>query len=122
MRGREQHLRSADRFEQFLKQIDHNQQQHREWVVIVMFHIAMHYVDAFLATKMSQVTAHGDRWAKMASLPETRVLGATMMTLYNDAKEARYEGGEYAPLDLGPIRKRYLTVRTAMRSALGLPP
>lgn len=122
MRGREQHLRSAERFERFLAQIDHDQQPYREWVVIVMFHIAIHYVDAFLATKKGKVTAHGDRWAKMENEPETRVLGGTMMTLYGDAKEARYEGGEYAPMDLEPIRKRYKTIRTAMRSALGLAP
>lgn len=121
MPGRETHLRSVARFEAFLAQISVPAQQHREWIVIVWFHIALHYVDAFLATKgHSQVGEHADRWAKMTNYDETRKIGEIFHELYKDAKEARYEGTEFAPLDLEPIQRRYDQARQAMRNALGL--
>ncbi|MBI2219430.1 MAG: hypothetical protein HYU51_19295 [Candidatus Rokubacteria bacterium] len=119
MPARDEHLRSAQRFEGFLGQINHPQQPYREWVVIVWFHIALHYVDAFLATKgHPQIEGHSDRWAKMANEAETRSIQATMLQLYKDAKEARYQATEFAPLDLRTAR--YNRVRQAMRGALGL--
>ena len=121
MPGRDDHLRQADRFEAFLRQINVPGQAYREWVVIVWFHIALHYVDAFLATRgTAQTDNHNDRWAKMANHAETRAISDEFHRLYKDAKEARYEGGEYTPMDLEPIERLYLRVRTAIRQALGI--
>ena len=62
-------------------------------------------------------------WSKMANCGETRGgVAQDYHRLYKDAKEARYEGGEYTPLDLAPIEKRYLSIRAAMRKALSLSP
>lgn len=51
---------------------------------------------------------------------ETRAIFEAYEQLYKDAKEARYEGGEYAPADLQAIERRYTKVIGAMRQALGL--
>ncbi len=121
MPGRDEHLRQAQRFEAFLKQIHTPAQPYKEWVVIVWFHIALHYVDAFLAGKgHPQVAGHSDRWGKMARYDETRPLGTAFQRLYKDAKEARYEGGEYTPADLEVIERVYRRIRGAMRTALSL--
>lgn len=121
MPGRDEHLRQAQRFEAFLKQIHTPAQPYKEWVVIVWFHIALHYVDAFLAGKgYPQVAGHSDRWGKMARYDETRPLGTALQRLYKDAKEARYEGGEYTPADLEVIERVYRRIRGAMRTALSL--
>jgi hypothetical protein len=123
MADREGHLRQVERFEAFLKQINTPTQTHREWVVIVWFHISLHYIDAFLAQNgWDAVEGHSGRWSKMPSFAETRALSQDFHRLYKDAKEARYEGGEYTPLDMAPIEKRYLAIRTAMRKALSLSP
>jgi len=122
MSNREGHLRQADRFENFLKQINTPAQSYKEWVVIVWFHIALHYVDAFLALNgIDAVEGHTGRWPKLTAFPETRAIYDVYEQLYKDAKEARYAGGEYTPLDLVPIEGRYNQVRSAMRKALGLP-
>lgn len=72
MPGRSQHPLSADRFESFAA---HIAPQHLEWLVIVWFHIALHYVDAFLAVQgHEQIAGHSDRWAKMANSLETRAV------------------------------------------------
>ncbi len=121
MPGRDEQLRQAQRFEAFLKQIHTPAQPYKEWVVIVWFHIALHYVDAFLAGKgHPQVAGHSDRWGKMARYDETRPLGTAFQRLYKDAKEARYEGGEYTPADLEVIERVYRRIRGAMRTALSL--
>ncbi len=121
MPRRDEHLRQADRFEAFLRQISVPTQPYKEWVVIVWFHIALHYVDAFFATKgFPQVEGHSDRWTKLARYPETQAIYESYERLYKEAKEARYEGGEYTPIDLQSIERLYNQVRSAMRAALGL--
>jgi hypothetical protein len=119
MPGRDEHLRQAERFEAFLKQI--TPLPHKEWIVIVSFHIALHYVDAFLATKgHAQIDGHSDRWTKIARYPETRAIEDDYRRLYKEAKEARYDGGEFTPKDLESVEKLYRNVRSFLRKELGL--
>src|SRR5262245_17874434 len=111
MPGREDHLRQAERFEGFLAQIDTPTQTFREWCVIVRFHIALHYVDAFLATKDHfQVEGHSDRWTKMSRYDETKAIESKFRRLYKDAKEARYDGGEFTSADLTSVDGLYQAV------------
>ena len=90
MPDRAEHLHQAGRFEGFAASINTPEQPYREWVVIVWFHIALHYVDAFLADEAHpQIAGHSDRWAKMGNYPETRVMVEPFERLYKEAKEAR---------------------------------
>lgn len=79
MPDRETHLVQAQRFEAFLKQVDRSDQTYREWIVIVWFHIVLHYVDAVLAEKKRwhQIESHADRTAKMHNCEETRAIYET---------------------------------------------
>ena len=121
MPDRSEHLRQAGRFEAFVASINTPAQPYREWVVIVWFHIALHYVDAFLAEQgHPQIAGHGDRWAKMGNAPETRVILEPFERLYKEAKEARYHGGDYTPADLSTVERLYQRVRAAMRETLRL--
>jgi hypothetical protein len=121
MPGRDEHLLSAGRFEAFAAHINTPGQPYREWVVIAWFHIALHYVDAFLAQQgHAQIAGHSDRWAKMSAQAETREITVPFERLYKEAKEARYEGGQYTPLELDAVRPLYDLVRGRMRAALGL--
>ena len=123
MPGRDEHLRIVGRFEAFLQQINTPTQPYREWVVIVWFHVALHYVDAFLATKgHEEIEGHSGRWAKLPNYDETRPLAETFHRLYKEAKEARYEGADFAPPDLAAVERLYVKVRGAMRTALGHQP
>ena len=118
MPGRSQHLLSADRFESFAA---HIAPQHLEWLVIVWFHIALHYVDAFLAVQgHEQIAGHSDRWATMANSLETRAVRIESEQLYKEAKDARYQGTVYTPADIATVWPLYDGVRSAMRAALGL--
>lgn len=125
MPGRDAHLPSVDRFERFERQINTPAQEFREWVVIVWFHIAIQYVDAFLAVHGDlQVSDHSDRWAKLAAKQkhDSRVVavGEELHELYKDAKQARYQGREYDDAKFERARRRYEMIRRTMRAALGL--
>ncbi len=62
----------------------------------------------------------GRRGSDPINQDETRKIFDNFERLHKNAKEGRYEGGEYAPLDLAAIEARYNTVRSAMRKALNL--
>ena len=80
-----------------------------------------HLVDAFLAEHgHAQIAGHSDRWARMSAQVETREITPPFERLYKEAKEARYEGGQYTPLELDAVRPLYELVRGRMRAALGL--
>jgi CHAD domain-containing protein len=121
MPGKDQHLTQISRLESFLKQLDSPEQPYKEWVVIVWFHIAIHYVDAFLAADRDwkQIDGHSDRTAKMGSCPATRAIIEDYHRLYKEAKQARYECTEFTKYDLDAVRPLYESVRNAMRRALG---
>jgi hypothetical protein len=121
MPNRESHLLQAERFESFLKQIERPDQIYKEWVVIVWFHIALHYVDAFLAVKNhDQIADHSQRWALMENFPETRSIFGHFQRLYKESKEARYQGTPFTGPDLDGVKPLYIQVRDAMRKSLGL--
>jgi len=56
----------------------------------------------------------------MSAQAETREITEPFERLYKEAKEARYEGGQYTPADLDAVRPVYELVRGRMRAALGL--
>ena len=122
MPDRETHLVQAQRFEAFLRQIDRPDQTYKEWIVIVWFHIALHYVDAVLAEKKHwhQIESHADRTAKMHNCEETRAIYETYHQLYVEVKEARYQGTAFSSADLAAVKPHYEGVRAAMRKALRL--
>jgi hypothetical protein len=122
MPDRDGHLLSVSRFEAFLKQMDRQDQIYKEWIVVVWFHIALHYVDAVLADKKRwfQIEGHSDRAARMQNCDDTRVIHEAYHSLYAESKQARYQGTGFTALDLAAVKPLYDTIRTAMRRALQL--
>lgn len=124
MPGKDEHLRIAGRFEAFLKQVDTPQQTYTEWIVVLWFHISLHYVDAVLSAKHGwhAVEGHTGRTPKMTNCSDTRPIRDDYQELYKEAKQARYEGTGFTQADLAQIRPLFVRVRSAMRAALNLPP
>lgn len=117
-----EHVFEAEQFEAFLKIITTSAAQHRGWRVTVWFYIALHYVEAFLVTKSRRRRDHLERAEAMEHHPETRAIENAYHRLYKFSREARYEGTPFTDDDLRHIEPLYLSVRQAMRSALGLSP
>lgn len=122
MPGKGEHLTPISRLEAFLKQLDSPDQIYKEWVVIVWFHLAIHYVDAFLSDEKGwhQIDGHSDRTAKMGACAATRAIAEDYHRLYKEAKQARYECTQFTKYDLDDVRPLFERVRDAMRQALKL--
>lgn len=59
---KEGHLSKAFNNEIFLNTFDLNKTKHLDWAITVMFYSALHYVDAYLATKnILKVEGHPER-------------------------------------------------------------
>ena len=56
----------------------------------------------------------------MGNYRETRAIIEPFERLYEEAKEARYHGGNYTPADLSTVERLYQRVRAAMRETLRL--
>lgn len=90
-------------------------------MVIVRFHVCLHYLDAFLATKGYAVVAgHSDRLTKIRLQDETKPIAEDYHRLYKEAKEARYEGAEFTSADLESVERLYSRVRNRVRAILQL--
>jgi hypothetical protein len=113
-------LALADRFESFLKTIS-DSSPYKEWIVVVWFYIALHYVDAVLAENgYRRIEGHSNRLATLANVTATREVRADFLQLYEESKEARYYGTQYTHADLANVRPLYALIRERMRAALGV--
>ena len=78
-----------------------------------------------MAMRIYNSTAVRERETKKADLASMlsvseRTIRDWLSRIDKDAKEARYDAGEYTPRDLDPIRRRYERLRERLRQILGL--
>ena len=87
-----------------------------EWVPVISFYAAYHYVNAYLATQpgISHRLGHDAMQRYVAILTELRPIQAHYFALFNDCNAARYElqrvyrawAQQRFDRDLEPIRRR----------------
>ena len=95
------HLAKAARFEAFLEALSANDNEHPEWIVIVQFYTALHYVDAFYAVRGHvHVGGHGRRRQLLRTFPETSAVEDVYRLLEKASQEARYEGEPFDQVDV----------------------
>jgi hypothetical protein len=84
------HLRKARHNKEFLATIDVGGPRFLDWAVTVLFHCALHYVEAWFSRKLNRhFTSHGDR-NQAVNRFLVRIAGG-YLRLYNRARLARYE-------------------------------
>ena len=113
------HIAEAQKFEAVLAELE--AAAHYGWVMVLRFYVALHYVEAVLQPKIPRRRNHETRRYDMARVAETAAIIADYRILETLSREARYECTPFTPRDLTHYEPVYLKVRTAMRSALGLP-
>ena len=113
------HIAEAQKFEAVLAELEAT--AHYGWGMVLRFYVALHYVEAVLQTKIPRRRNHETRRYDMARVAETAAIIADYRILETLSREARYECTPFTPKDLTHYEPVYVKVRTAMRSALGLP-
>jgi hypothetical protein len=113
------HLSQAGRFTSFLSSLS-PEQPYKEWLLVLWFYIALHYVEAFLVTVRPRLRTHESRREDMRQFPETRAILNEYQQLYKLSKEARYDGTPFTQADIDRFRPLYLKVVAHMKATLGI--
>lgn len=120
MPKKETHVDQANHNKDFWISVVGSSNLYFDWVVIGMFYEAVHWIEAFLATKNMHSSSHRQRFQTMARLPETRgdlALIADYDFLRIDSENARYWGHKPTVSEienLKPLIKRIRTTLTAL--------
>lgn len=118
MPTRDEHLRQAERNEQFLNSI--NSSLFPEWRVVIMFYISLHYVDAFLAQRAIHPRTHGDRLIQVRST--LRTVFFDYRRLLGRSEDARYNAVLFTEPEAQQLfDDEFTRVRSYLRARLGLP-
>lgn len=82
-----------------------------DWIVIVYFYTALHYIDAYLASDWSlkSVSSHTERENFIvASKQDLEPVISKYFHLKDDSVEARYEARQFSKEEVDELRQDYL--------------
>lgn len=115
-----EHLTQAGHNEKLLSKLRGG--EFDDWEVTVMFYIALHYVDAYLAKvhKIDDPGDHSERERYVSEKNHTRTLYGNYMRLKSRSVQARHYCHEFEPRELEKLRDADLRViRDRMLAAIG---
>ncbi|MDO8689901.1 MAG: hypothetical protein Q7R39_07795 [Dehalococcoidia bacterium] len=123
------HIEKAERNEEFYNSFGLSTSTFNEWAAVVLFYVAMHYVDAILAREagipstFQHPTSHVRRNSALSMCPTLNSIASAYLHLYNRSREARYDFINFPDGYLGQLQASYFDpTRQNLRTALGLPP
>lgn len=119
MPGATEHLIQAKHNEKLLAKLGGG--EFDDWEVTLMFYIALHYVDAYLAKvhKIDDPGDHAERDRLVAEKNHTRTLYGTYMRLKSRSVQARYYCSDFDPAELEKLRNADLRlIRDRMLAAV----
>ena len=97
----QQYLRKAERNERLAEELASLPQRYPEWEITTLFYSALHYVNAFLATREQSANFHRERYDLLDSLTN---LGKDYGTLFQRSMNARYEYDEFTVQEVDRIK------------------
>lgn len=84
-----EHIAKAEAFERVPAIFDEGNPDHWDWIAVVAFYAALHWVDAYLATQGRHPQNHRERNLIVTLLP----IAFEYSLLYSTSRRARYEAG-----------------------------
>lgn len=119
MPSKPEHLSKAAHNEQFAEKLSKDGQyaNYRDWVVTAYFYSAIHYVEAFLASKSPPVhsSRHRIRDDEIATDPQLLPIYDDYRELKDHSSNARYDMWNPTPID---ISKYVVPIHGAIKSHL----
>ena len=97
----QQYLRKAERNERLADELASLPQRYPEWEIIILFYSALHYANAFLATRGQSADYHRERYDLLDSQTS---LGKDYDTLFQRSMNARYDYDEFTTQEVDRIR------------------
>lgn len=114
MANKDEHVSWAKHNYSFWTSFDMNTSPFIDWVVTGIFYEALHWVEAFLATKGHHSDTHGNRaWAMHRHTPELGAIQTDYNTLKMDSENARYRCYKHTVED---VQKDIIPLLNSVRS------
>ena len=113
----ERHLPQAERNERAADAMASLPDRYTEWEVAMLIYSALHYVDAFLATRGLHPRSHIERKEQMANLTS---LARYYDILFKRSMNARYHLYQFTPQEVDRIKNgAFCRVKEEMLALLG---
>jgi hypothetical protein len=121
MPSREDHLRQAQHNREFSESLD--PASYPDWLATGLFYTALHYIDAFLATKSIHPGKHDVRDRCVARVQELRPLHDHYRALKDSSRTARYyPSTSFSLAHLQSLRNIHLErIRVGLRPYILIP-
>lgn len=122
MPNQQEHLDKAAHNERFLDTFDVDSTPYLDWVVIVAFYIAVHYVDAYLALRgYEHIGDHKTRGNLVILDSDLRAVADPYFQLKDDSEGARYDVQQFTTRMVNEILHNFLEpVRCHIQQLLGI--
>ncbi len=119
MPTKDQHIQKASDNEAFAGKLDTASQVSVNWKLIILFYVAVHYVEAYLAKSLGMhVRSHTTRDSYIAREANLRKIGTSYMHLKYYGYNARYEPDEFTAADVNDALGYLATVKAAISPLL----
>jgi uncharacterized protein YpmS len=117
------HILQAEHNEACYKQLASTSTEFADWQVTTLFYSALHYVDAYLASKGHSVTDHKMRNFLVSSESQLRALATEYIELFDRSLDSRYKLVQFTPQAAQALYNGdYRAFRDAIRLMLKLSP
>jgi hypothetical protein len=117
MPPRDDHLAKAEHNERFAQHFDLATTPYRDWVVTSLFYSAVHYVEAYLATRGQHSTDHRVRDSQIYRDANLTQIYNEYNDLKNDSINARYYLYQFTPTEVhNHAIPNHLKVKTLIAS------
>ena len=100
----QQYLQKAERNEKLADDLASLPQRYPEWEITALFYSALHYANAFLASRGQSAEFHRERYTLLASQTS---LGKEYDTLFHRSMNARYDIYDFSEHEVDQIRSLY---------------
>jgi hypothetical protein len=114
--NKEEHLNQASRNEKLAQSLA--QTEYREWTVTVLFYVAVHYIEAFLAVRHLHCDDHSERSEKIRQIPELRKIAKEYDALRTLSRQARYHALPIQPEDVNIAQQKLDVIRAQINYVL----
>ncbi len=123
MPPRDQHIqRAVDNEDFYHRRLDLREPIDRSWGVVVLFYAALHWVDAYLATKNIHPADHHVRDQYVGMEANLRRIGPSYQLLEDRSRDARYQLLPFTAPQIQDLEtNHFVPIRDHVKRLLGLP-
>lgn len=111
------HIQQAEKNEEFFSSFNLKNTRFLDWAITALFYSALHYVDAYLATKSQHPFNHRDRGQWLTKEQNLKYIYYDYEELKNRSEDARYKIVQFPPCFVSSLKaKEFTHVKSHIRS------